>query len=211
MNCCIHYCGTVILWWSYTPPYLSCISPCLWTLLHRKLWLSIVADTVLGAGLALLVIPVYPDLYGIAQWVVCHTHTHTHTHTRTHIHTHTQIHRIVNIVILSHKFVLSPFASSCTVYSCIMHNNTKSWPHAATCMAAMAWMSLKKSFCKMLWAVPILVHCMASFVFRYVWCEATVLLVVSSLFWILCKQISCSAFYIAMHYECLYRARACTT
>ena len=57
---------------------------------------------------------------------VPHTHTHTHTHTRTHIHTHTQIHRIVNIVILSHKFVLSPFASSCTVYSCIMHNNTKS-------------------------------------------------------------------------------------
>ena len=51
---------------------LMCVDfPYYWAIflwkLTRKLWLSILADTTLGVGLALLVIPVYPDIYGIAK------------------------------------------------------------------------------------------------------------------------------------------------
>ena len=64
----ILWCGKAIpLPEQFLEVYWIYIYLCHLSLLHRKLWLSILADAILGAGLALLIIPVYPDIYGIAQ------------------------------------------------------------------------------------------------------------------------------------------------
>ena len=45
-------------------------------MLPRQLWLSILAWLVFEFGLSFAVVPVYPDLYGIAKWVVYHIMKH---------------------------------------------------------------------------------------------------------------------------------------